>query len=148
MTKHSAIIPLQIAAIKSNLPAYTLAWQINHVFQMDLALSMDWQKITPSNEISHHLHYFCNFEDVELNWHLIANKGSYSYFLKTKPNFDYFFICSGEDLFSYFNRALEDLKKAPKVEHIFDFDLSIIKNPDFIYQNIKKNKEFINDLHV
>jgi hypothetical protein len=85
---------------------------------------------------------------VELNWHLIANKGSYSYFLKTKPNFDYFFICSGEDLFSYFNRALEDLKKAPKVEHIFDFDLSIIKNPDFIYQNIKKNKEFINDLHV
>jgi hypothetical protein len=85
---------------------------------------------------------------VELNWHLIENKGSNSYFLKTQPNFDYFLICSGEDLFSYFSRALEDLKKAPKIEHIFGFELSFVKNPDFIYQNIKKTKEFINDLHV
>lgn len=139
---------IQIAAIKSALPSYQLAWQINQAYNMDFEMSDDWEKTNQDIANSTFTHYFYQFEDVELNWHLIINKGSNAFFLKTKPMFDYFLICVGEDIYDYFSKAIVCIQNSDKIENVFKFNASQIKNQDVIFQNIKRTKDFIKNLHV
>lgn len=142
------VFKFQIAAIKSSFPIYNLAWQINHAYKMDFNLSLNWTKESKNMPLSHHNHCFCEFQDVELNWHLIANRGSNSFFLSTKPMFDYFFICVGDDIYQYFPKAIDSIKKNQKIEHVFIIEDKLIKNKDFIYNNLLNTKDFIKDTNV
>lgn len=142
------VTPPKIAGIRSTAPIYRIAWTINRCFHTDFSLSYDWAK---SGEIldSKHSHYFCRFEDVDLNWHLISNKGSEEYFLKTKPLFDALLICDGDDLFSYFDRAIQSVKASRDIEFIHPFDFNLVKSKDSFFSNILNTKYFIEDyLHV
>ena len=62
---------IQIAGIKANYPAYSVAWQINQAFDMQFHMSLDWAIENKVGEVNKHIHFFEQFEDVELNWHLI-----------------------------------------------------------------------------
>jgi hypothetical protein len=139
---------IHIAAIKSALPSYKLAWQINQAFFMDFEMSVEWEKTNQQGQMGYFTHFFYRFEDVELNWHLIDNRGANAYFLQTKPMFDFYLICVGEDIYDYFSKAIEAIQDSQKIENVFRFSPSHIKNIDVIYQNITKTKEFIKDLHV
>lgn len=100
-------------------------------------------------ELSKHQHYFCRFEDVELNWHLIQNKGDMSYFFQTKPLFDYLLICNGEDIYNYFERAMQSIKSSPKIDFIHPFDFQLVKSKEAFFNNFLKTKSFIEEyLHV
>ncbi|MBL7837598.1 MAG: hypothetical protein JNM67_08785 [Bacteroidetes bacterium] len=148
---NSVIIPPKIAGIKSSVPMFTLAWHINQSFGMNLACNLDWEKEvnTTIPAISFHQHYFDVFEDVELNWHLMKNKGSESWFFQSKPMFDYLFICNGDDIYNYFERAVNAIKQNPKIEFVHAFDFGLIKSKDAFFNNILKTKLFIDDLsHV
>lgn len=148
---NSVIIPPKIAGIKANLPMFTLAWQINKSFGMNLVGSLDWEKEVNAAipGISFHQHYFDQFEDVELNWHLVRNKGSESWFFQSKPMFDCLFICNGEDIYNYFERAVNAMKLNSKIEFVHPFDFSLVKSKDAFFNNILKTKLFIDDLsHV
>lgn len=144
----NVIIPPKIAGIKSVLPDYSLAWQINKSFGIDLVLNIDWEKEVTDLKISKHRHYYCHFEDVELNWHLIQNKGSNAWFFQSKPNFDFLLICNGEDIYGYFERAIESLKSNPNIDNIFSFDFQILPQKEHFYKNTLNTKYFLEDLHV
>ena len=138
----------KIAGIKTVLPDYSLAWQINKCFGMNFALNLEWEKIGIENLISKHRHYYCLFEDVELNWHIIKNKGTNAYFFQSKPLFDYFLICNGDDIYGYFERAIEAIKSNNEIENIFEFNFQLIPKKAPFYNNILKNKSFIEDFNV
>lgn len=130
---------------------YALAWQINKSFSMNLTCSLDWDKRVSNSmpEASFHQHYYDFFEDVELNWHLLRNKGSESWFFQSKPMFDYLFICNGDDIYNYFERAVMAIRQNPKIEFVHSFDFNLIKSKDAFFNNILKTKLFIEDLsHV
>ena len=116
---------------------------------MNLALNLPWEKeLTENTEAySLHQHYFDAFEDVELNWHLIQNKGSETNFLQSKPMFDFLLICNGDDIYNYFERALEALKTNPKIEFVHAFDFNMVKSKDVFFHNILNTKKFIEDLN-
>ncbi|MCC6818928.1 MAG: hypothetical protein IT245_08560 [Bacteroidia bacterium] len=148
---NSVIIPPKIAGIKANLPMYHLAWQINRSFNMDLVCSLDWEKEInlPLKTTSFHQHYFDTFEDVELNWHLLRNKGNETWFFQSKPLFDFMLICNGDDIYGYFEKAVAALKQNSKIEFVHPFDFSLIKSKDAFFKNILKTKLYIEDLsHV
>lgn len=138
----------QIAGIKTVLPDYSLAWQINQSYGINLCLSLEWEKPGIENLISKHRHYFCHFEDVELNWYLIKNKGTNTYFFQSKPLFDYFLICDGDDIYNYFERAIQAIKLNPQIENIFEFKFDLIPKKAAFYNNILKNKTFLEDFYV
>lgn len=142
------VTPPKIAGIKSVLPAYSLAWQINQCFGMNLILNLEWSKSVSGGIQSQHMHYFCHFEDVELNWHLIQNKGTNAYFFQSRPMFDYLLICNGDDIYAYFERALEAIRTNVKIDNIFSFNFEIMPKKEPVYNNIIKTKYFIEDLHV
>jgi len=148
MSKNNPYLQFEIAAIKTTLPIYSLAWQINQSFKMDFHLSHNWEKQSEQNKISLHNHCYGYFEDVELHWHLLENKGSNAYFLQTKPLFDYFFICNGDDIFKYFSMAVLEIKKNNAIENIFLIENKKIKNADSILNNLINTKEFQNDINV
>lgn len=129
------------------MPCYRLAWHINASFSMNFALNLDWQKGS-EGALSRHQHYFCSFEDVELNWHLINNRGSETFFFQSKPMFDYLLICNGDDIYGYFERAVQSIGQNKAIDHIFPFDFSLVKSKNSFYQNILETKHFIEDLHV
>jgi hypothetical protein len=138
----------KIAGIKTVLPDYTLAWHINNSFDMNFSLNLDWEKKGLENLMSKHRHYYYPFEDVELTWHLIKNKGTHAYFFQTKPLFDFFLICDGDDIYNYFERAIEAIKKNPDIENIFEFNFELIPKKAHFYNNILNNKIFIEDFYV
>lgn len=144
---NSVIVPPKIAGIKAGIPMYNLAWHINRSFSMDLVCCLDWEKETQAqpSDISYHQHYFDQFEDVELNWHLVRNKGSESWFFQSKPMFDYLFICNGEDIYNYFERSIQSLKQNAKIEFVHPFDFGLIKSKDAFFNNILKTKLYIDD---
>lgn len=117
---------------------------------MNLALSMDWEKETSEKgTISHHQHYFDRFEDVELNWHLIKNKGTEAWFFQSKPMFDYLLICNGDDIYNYFERAVKAIKENDKIEFLHPFEFNLVKSKDSFFNNILKSKLFTDDIqHV
>ncbi len=148
---NSSIIPPKIAGIRTNLPIYQLAWHINQSFSMDFAYSLPWSKQLESNSDtrSFHHHFFDTFEDVELNWHLINNKGTELYFLQTKPMFDALLICNGDDIYKYFERAVESIKLNTKIEFIHQFGFDVVKSKDSFFNNLIQTRQFIEDLtHV
>lgn len=142
------IIPPKIAGIKSTLPDFSLAWQINSSFNSSLELNSDWIKGNKDTSKSFHRHYFCYFEDVELAWHLIQNKGSSGYFFQSKPMFDFLFICNGDDLYNYFERSIDSIKSNLKIDHVFPFDFNLLPNRENYFHNILRTKQFIEDIHV
>lgn len=142
---NNVVTPPKIAGIKAGIPFYQLAWQINKSFDIHLALSMDWSKPTDSGDTSYHKHYFYRFEDVELNWHLIQNKGTESWFFQTKPMFDHLLICNGDDIYDYFGRAVESIKGNRKIEFIHSFDFNLVKSKDSFFNNILHTKSFIEE---
>lgn len=146
---NSVIIPPKIAGIKANLPMFNLAWQINDSFSMNLACSLDWEKeiLESATPKSLHQHYFDHFEDVELNWHLLKNKGSESWFFQTKPLFDYLLICNGDDIYDYFGRAVQAIRLNQKIEFIHPFEFKQIKSKDIFFNNILNTRLFIEDLN-
>jgi hypothetical protein len=127
---------------------HSLAWQINRSFNMNLCMSLDWVRKKDSSDASRHLHYFCRFEDVELNWHLIKNKGDRSYFFNSKPLFDYLLLCNGEDIYGYFERAVEAYKNSDQAGQIFSFGFELLKQKDDYFENILQTRYFIEDLNV
>ncbi|HEY1047034.1 MAG TPA: hypothetical protein VGF79_11385 [Bacteroidia bacterium] len=146
---NNVVTPPKIAGIKAGAPFYHLAWQINKSFSIELALNLDWTKQVDEITTSLHKHYFYRFEDVELNWHLVQNKGSDSYFFQTKPLFDYLLVCNGDDIYGYFERAIEAIKSNRKIEFIHPFDFNLVKSKEAFFNNILKTKSFIEDnLHV
>jgi hypothetical protein len=146
---NSVVTPPKIAGIKANVPFYKLAWLINQSFNIKLAFNLDWTKSNNETEISKHQHYFCRFDDVELNWHLIQNKGDMSYFFQTKPMFDYLLICNGEDIYNYFERAMQSIKTNSKIDFIHPFDFQLVKSKEAFFNNFLKTKLFIEEyLHV
>lgn len=148
MSKNNPYLQFKIAGIKTTLPIFSLAWQINQSFKMDFHFSQNWEKQTEQINISSHHHCYGYFEDVELHWHLIENKGSKAFFLQTKPLFDYFFICNGDDIFNYFELAIEEIKKNNAIENVFVIDNKYIKNPAPVLNNLLNTKEFNKDIHV
>lgn len=145
---NSVVKPPKIAGIKANLPAYKVAWHINQCYGMNFALNLDWQKEVREKHISSHQHYFYQFEDVELNWHLVNNKGSSAFFFQSRPMFDYLLVCDGDDIYQYFEKAVETIKQNKYIDHIFPFDFELLKSKASYYNNIIRNKYFIEDLHV
>lgn len=143
----NVLVPPKIAGIKTALPAHSMAWLINQLYGVQFRLSLDWQK-QDKHILSHHHHFFCRFEDVELNWHLIQNKGNSMYFCQTKPLFDYLLICNGEDIYSYFERAVEAIKPDRQISIIFPFDFGLLKQKEAYYENFLQTRYFIEDLHV
>lgn len=141
-------VDLKIAGIKSGLQTYQVAWQINHDFDMHLSMNLDWEMTTENNVKSEHLHYFQTFEDVELNWFLVQNKGTASVIFNSKPLFDYLLICEGDDIYGYFERAVEAVMKNDRIDGIFPLNFSIIKKRNNVLQNIKNTRQFIESLHV
>lgn len=144
----NVVIPPKIAGIKSVLPTYLLAWQINKSFGIEMSLNLDWNKVASNGKTSLHHHYYCYFEDVELNWHLVDNKGSEAWFFQSKPMFDYLLVCNGEDIYGYFERAVDAIKTNSKIEHIYPFDFEILPKKEPFYNNILRTKYFLEDLHV
>lgn len=146
---NNGVVPPKIAGIRANIPFYQLAWQINKSYAMNLALNLPWEK--PINEekdcFSFHQHYFDVFEDVELNWHLIQNKGSESWFLQSKPMFDYLLICNGDDIYAYFEKAVEAIKQNNKIEFIHAFNFDLVKSKDAFFHNIIQSKLYLEDLN-
>ncbi len=144
---NSVIRPPRIAGIKSNMPAYKVAWHINNCYGMNFALNLDWQKDV-KDKPSFHQHYFYQFEDVELNWHLVNNKGTAAYFFQSRPMFDYLLVCDGDDIYQYFEKAVESIRMHKFIDHVFPFDFDLLKSKASYYRNILRNKQFIEDLHV
>ncbi len=141
-------IDIKIAGIKSVWPTYQVAWQINRDFDMQLAMNIDWKVSMENNMESEHHHYFQNFEDVELNWYLVQNKGTSSALFQSKPLFDYFLICEGNDIYGYFERAFEAIKLNGRLDGIFTFHFAMIKKQANFFDNIKNTKQFIESQHV
>jgi hypothetical protein len=144
----SVVRPPKIAGIKANLPAYKVAWQINHCYGMNFALNLDWQKEVKDKQMSLHQHYFYQFEDVELNWHLVNNKGSSAFFFQSRPMFDFLLVCDGDDIYQYFEKAIDSISRNRHIEHVYPFDFDLLKSKASYYHNIIRNKYFIEDLHV
>jgi hypothetical protein len=145
---NTVVNPPKIAGIKTHLPAYKVAWQINDCYGMNFALNIDWVKEVKEKDASCHQHYFYQFEDVELNWHLINNKGTSAFFFQSRPMFDFLLVCDGDDIYNYFEKAIDTIRQNKHIDHIFPFDFELIKSKSAYYQNIIKNKFFIEDLHV
>ncbi|MES2618070.1 MAG: hypothetical protein V4613_09325 [Bacteroidota bacterium] len=139
---------LKIAGIKANLQAYQVAWQVNALFDMQLGMNIDWQIEVKDKGISDHLHFFQAFEDVELNWHLVQNRGTAGSLFNSKPPFDYFLICTGDDMYGYFERAMEAIKTSNRIDGIYQFQFSMIKASQHFYNNLQKSKQFSEFLHV
>jgi len=104
---HNDVFFPKVAGIKSALPEHQVAWQINKSFDINMGLNLEWVRPLPEKKTSLHRHYYCYFEDVELHWHLIKNKGDQAYFFQSNPLFDYLLICQGEDLYNYFDRTVK-----------------------------------------
>ncbi len=145
---NSVVKPPKIAGIKANMPAYKVAWQINNCYGMNFALNLDWLKEVKDKPMSGHQHYFYQFEDVELNWHLINNKGSSAFFFQSRPMFDFLLVCDGDDIYNYFEKAVDSIRQNKFIDYIFPFDFELVKSKASYYQNIIRNKYFIEDLHV
>jgi hypothetical protein len=145
---NSVVRAPKIAGIKANMPAYKVAWHINDCYGMNFALNLDWEKDVKDKAMSVHQHYFYQFEDVELNWHLINNKGTTAFFFQSRPMFDYLLVCDGDDMYNYFEKAIQSIKDNRHIDHIFQFEFDLVKSKASYYQNIIRNKYFIEDLHV
>ena len=138
----------KVAGLKSALPEYQVAWQINKSFDIQLGLNLDWMKPLPEDKISIHRHYYCYFEDVELHWHLIKNKGDMAYFLQSNPVFDYLLICQGEDLYNYYERAVQSIQEQSKIEHVFNIPFQKIPSKNLFFDNFLNTKKFQEALYV
>ncbi len=149
MNKHSSL-DLKLAGIKANIPGYQVAWQINKSFDMQLTMNEDWVIDTETTQPSEHLHFFQEFEDVELKWYLVQNRGSAGVLYNSKPLFDYFLLCAGDDIYGYFERAVEAIQKAKKIDGIFPLQFSMIKSHEnfLMNMNVKNNKKYLESLHV
>ena len=141
---------LKIAGIKANLPGYQVAWLVNQNFDMQLTMNEDWVVGDDTPSRSEHQHFFQAFEDVELKWYLVQNRGSAGVIYQSKPLFDYFLICSGEDIYSYFERAVKAIDNEKKIDGIFPLQFSMIKMQEnfFVNMNVKSNKKYLELLHV
>jgi len=146
---NNGVVPPKIAGIKTSIPFYQLAWQINNSYAMNLALNLHWEKAINEQQdvFSYHQHYFDVFEDVELNWHLIQNKGSESWFLQSKPLFDYLLICNGDDIYGYFEKAIEAIKQNNKIEFVHAFNFNLVNSKAAFFHNFLKTKSFTEDLY-
>jgi hypothetical protein len=142
-------IDLKIAGIKANIPTYQVAWQVNKCFDMQLAMNIDWTIGGEGNKSSH-LHYFQEFEDVELKWYLVQNKGSHDVLFNSKPLFDYFLLCSGDDIYGYFERAVKAMQENNRIDGVFPIRFSLVKQKDNFLGNIdvKSNKKYLESIHV
>ncbi|MDI1233864.1 MAG: hypothetical protein PSX81_06260 [bacterium] len=149
MNRHSPT-DLKIAGIKANLYGYQVAWLVNQSFDMQLTMNEDWIIGEDSTEKSEHLHFFQEFEDVELKWYLVQNRGSAGVLYQSKPLFDYFLICFGEDIYGYFERAVSAIIDAGKIDGIFPLSFSLIKTQEnfLTNMNVKNNKKYIESPHV
>lgn len=147
MSKNNTI-DLKIAGIKAGLQTYQVAWQINRDFDMQLGMNLDWLVESAQGKVSEHLHYYQPFEDVELNWHLVQNKGTADVLFNSRPLFDYLLVCEGNDIYNYFERAIEAVKKNDRIDGIFPFQFSMVKRQDNFLNNLKNTKQFIESLHV
>lgn len=144
--KNELILP-KIAGLKSIQPPHTVAWEINRCFGMNFKLSKDWHKVYKDKSFSF-IHFFCRFEDVELNWHLIFNRGEQSWFFKSKPIFDYILVCNGDDIYGYFERALDAIRNSSKNIQAFKFSFQQVPDKDAYFSNFIISKQFIEDFHV
>lgn len=139
---------IKIAGIKANLQAYQVAWRVNRQFDMQMGMNIDWTIEMKDKSVSSHLHFFQAFEDVELNWHLVQNKGTAGLLFNSKPPFDYFLVCTGDDIYGYFERAVEAVKNSDRIDGIFAFSFSMIKTPRHFYDNLQNIKQYTDFLHV
>ncbi len=148
--KNQTTIDLKIAGIKANIPTYQVAWLINKYFDMQFTMNLDWTIGVDEADKSEHLHFFQEFEDVELKWYLVQNKGSKDVLFNSKPLFDYFLICSGDDIFGYFERAIKEIKKIKKIDGVFPLSFSMLKSPGnfLVNMDIKNNKKYLESIHV
>jgi hypothetical protein len=146
--KKSNTVDVKIAGIKSGLSTYQVAWHINKQFDMQMAMNDDWKVEAENKVTSDHHHFFQYFEDVELNWYLVQNKGTASVLFQSQPLFDYFLICEGEDIFGYFERAVEAVKSDSKLDGIYPIPFSMVKKQGYFLDNIKKTRQFIESQHV
>ncbi len=147
MSKNNTI-DLKVAGIKTGLQTYQVAWQINKDFDMQFAMNLDWLVESEDKTLSEHLHYFQPFEDVELNWHLVQNKGTSAVLFNSRPLFDYILVCEGNDIYNYFERAVEAVKQNSRIDGIFPFQFNMVKKQDHFINNLKNTKQFIESLHV
>lgn len=117
---------------------------------MQLTMNEDWIIGEEIAQKSEHLHFFQEFEDVELKWYLVQNRGSAAVIYQSKPLFDYFLICSGDDIYGYFERAVQAIANENKIDGIFPLQFSMIKTPENFLNNmnVKNNKKYIESLHV
>jgi hypothetical protein len=108
---------LACAGVISGLQLHSVAWLLNNNFSLDLS-RVD-PLVTPQSEYN-----FCyqRFEDVNLQWFLIENKGLMRYFIKSRPLFDYVLMVRGEDHNKYFRRALEALLTTLDIRSYYIFE--------------------------
>lgn len=141
---------LKIAGLKANLPGYEVAWLINKNFDMQLTMNEDWVVGEEINQKSDHLHFFQAFEDVELKWYLVQNRGSAGVIYQSKPLFDYFLICAGDDIYGYFERAVKAIDNEKKIDGIFPLQFKMIKTQTNFFANmdVKNNKRYLEFSHV
>jgi len=131
-----------IAGIKTAAPAYQVAWQLNHNFEMNFEMNLDWEHNTKKEIKSSHTHYFDTFEDVELNWHLIQNKGDNAFLFKSNPLFDYFLFCYGDDIYHYFKRAIASVHQTSKINSIYQFSFELLPKTNPFLINLLNTKKF------
>lgn len=137
----------KIAGVKSSMLPHVVAWEINRCFAMNFKLSSNWQKEKHQN-VSEFLHFFCRFDDVDLNWHLIMNRGERTWFFNSRPLFDYLLVCNGEDIYNYFERALKAIQLNSRQIQAFQFSFRQVSDKDAYFSNFLKTKHFIEDFHV
>ncbi len=140
---------IQAVALKSNYKGYSVAWQLNKSFEMNLKLNEDWT-VTDKEKESEHSHYYQYFDDVDLHWHLVQNKGTNSTLIKLTPSFDYILFCSGADPYQYFDRCINSIKtsKIINFSHLLIFDNLPNNEKNSILQNILRTPTFLKEYNV
>jgi hypothetical protein len=145
---HNDVFFPKVAGLKSALPEHQVAWQINKSFDIQMGLNLEWVRPLPDEKTSLHRHYYCYFEDVELHWHLIKNKGDQAYFFQSNPLFDYLLICQGEDLYNYFERAVNSINEGSNIDYIYNIPFQKIPSKNLFFDNFLNTKKFLEAYYV
>ena len=125
----------KVIGIVSTLKDYKLAWSINQVFKIELALQpplvLEFLK-TPDLTITNFL-----FEDEFCAYRLLRNRGNdlnTGYLIPELVNFDFFLLISGEEEILPEQSVIEELHNIKGISFFQQIDVSRLKSKDnFIF---------------
>ncbi len=125
-----------VIGIVTSLKEYKLAWKINQVFKIELALDEDLViDLTKSNTLT--LSNYCYQTDfVKIN--LVKNKGidkeKVVYLAKELPQIDYFLLIEGEEQFMEMSEIIHQLQLINEISFVQLIDITKLKSRDnFIF---------------